>query len=281
MTIGVAMPEPGRHRRRRTPAVTAVAALAVLVAVSACGPATTRQTVDTDKSFGADSRDAIVVAGVRVALSDRAARDVLSTNKLGLGYGITWSKYDPSTDRRTKDRSQDFIVSLGLDTKGQRSCKRIDEWQYCIHDVEPGFYVLASTSVAQESAEQRQGRSRRRLFVAERTSLGAGRSAGGVGQIADSIAVSQSGAQRFELKAGTVYHLGEYTLSQYAQVLGQQFNALRASQLLADYPRIYGAVTEPVFEQPYRLQLRTGFCPHLYFVEPQAKEFTTANPCAP
>jgi len=238
------------------------------------------ETVSTAKSFRQDSNEAIVIAAVRIDLPAKSVLDVQGDNTLGLSYGITWSKYDPDTDARAGDRTQDFAVSIGLDTEGVRSCKLVDAWQYCIHDVEPGFYVLASASVAQERAEMRRGRAIRQTFVAERTSLGVGKGFGGVNQIADTIPISKSGAQRFKIRQGKVYYIGGYTLSPYAQILDVEFDVRRARQLLAEYPGIEADVVAPVQIQPYRLRLRTGFCPGLHWVEPQTAEFTTDNPCA-
>jgi hypothetical protein len=240
--------------------------LATAVVVSACG----YTEISSERAFDAKSENAIVIVAARPDVGRALVNDINTKNSQKIIYSLLWRKYDPDTDIAAPMTGPDFfgvqIGKLALDTY---SCPLIDGWTYCIHEIEPGHYVMAASSVSQNKLSG--------LFSLERTSLGVGKNFLGGLEVNDDVPVSESGAQRLQLEAGKIYYLGEYLLSEYAQVVSRESHPERARHLLNEFPNMKGDLVEPDYIGDYRLQLRTGFCALQKYVSPM--EFTTGNVC--
>ena len=252
-------------------ATLSLAALLATVVLSACGIST----VSMDKSFDSNSADAIVVVAARLDGSDDYNREIHTNNPYGRIYSIHWRRYDPETDIATKEPSPDgFAIAVGLNSDTIQTCRVMKgETLYCIHDIDPGYYVLESSSVYHQSRSS----SVYSGYLTSRTNLGVGKNFLGGIQINNDMPVSESGSQRFKVEPGFVYFVGQYSLSTHGQIDSAQFDTNLAMEFLSEFKSIEGEIRVPEFHEPYSLKLRTGFCPTLFKI--QQIEFSYASPC--
>jgi len=267
-----------RRRRWFVSPLTALVVLIVAANLSGCGPTANSRAAAGGAPFAQDRQTAVLIAAMRVNLSGALETDLHSENRHGMSWGITWSPFDPGADARLLNGTPDVDVRVGLDEQDSH-CRLIDLWQYCVFEVQAGHYVLASTDFALERYGRGQYQRRTKyIYSAVRTNLGVEQGGGGVYRIADSIPVSQSGAQRFEIEPGRTYYLGEYVLSTFAQLHLRFTDLDRARAALAAVRGSDARIEQPAFQKPYRLQLRTAFCPLQTWIVPKSG-YGTDNPC--